>query len=311
MAMRFVNVLWVPEGGDQVRQFRIPVWPLYALGTLGVLLFLMLVGAGAAYVNIGHTHAENRLLAAENEALRSELVNLGGEAARLDRTVKSQIHLANEARLIAGLPPYSEAVALQGVGGAPAAGTTYAPQELSGGVRRTVGLYRERLEQLSRQLEFQEESFLEVKETVAANRERLDHIPTINPVSGPFFVSSGFGIRTDPFTGRQSRHTGLDLRAPLGTPIRASADGRVTSVGFNGDFGLTVEIDHGYGYSTCYAHANDASVRAGQTVRRGDVIGHVGHSGRTTGNHLHYEVRKSGTPVNPRQFILQGDHFLD
>lgn len=311
MAARFVNILWVPEGGDKVRQFRVPVWPLYALGVLGTLLFVMLVGAGVAYVSAGHTAAENRILVAENEALRNELVSLGGETARLDRAVKSQIHLANEARLLAGLPPYSEAVALQGVGGSPAAGTAYAQQGLSNGVRRTVGLYRDRLEQLSRQLEFQEESFEEVKETVAANRERLDHIPTINPVIGPFFVSSNFGTRTDPFTGRPSRHTGIDLRAPLGTPIRATADGRVVSVGFNGDFGLSIEIDHGYGYSTYYAHANDAVVRSGQSIRRGDVIAHVGHSGRTTGNHLHYEVRKSGSPVNPRQFILQGDHFLD
>jgi murein DD-endopeptidase MepM/ murein hydrolase activator NlpD len=310
MARRHVNILWVPEGGDQVRQFRIAIWPFYLLGILGGVVIVLLMGAGAAYVSSARTQTENHLLAAENEALRSELVVLGSETARLDRAVHSQIHLANEARLLAGLPPVSEAIALQGVGGTPS-GSTRVELDLSQGVRRTVGIYRERLEQLNRQVDFQEESFQEVKETIAASRARLDHIPTINPVSGPYFVSSGFGTRTDPFTGRPSRHTGLDLRAPLGTPIRATADGRVRQVGFNGEYGLTIEVDHGFGYSTFYAHANDATVRSGQTVSRGDVIGHIGHSGRTTGNHLHYEVRKSGSPVNPRQYVIQGDHFLD
>ncbi|MBM3318318.1 MAG: M23 family metallopeptidase [Candidatus Eisenbacteria bacterium] len=311
MAGRQVNVFWVPEGGDRVRQFRLAVWPLYVFGGLGALILLMLIGAGAAYLSVSQTKVENRLLAAENDALRGELVALGAETSRLDQAVRSQVQLANEARLLAGLPPYSEAIALQGVGGSPQVGATHAQQDLTPGVRRTVGIYYERLDHLSRRLDFQEESFLEVKESVAANRERLEHLPTINPVVGPYFVSSGFGTRTDPFTGRPSRHSGIDLRAPLGTPFRATAAGRVTYVGFNGDFGLSVEIDHGFGLSTYYAHANDVNVRRGQAVSRGDIIGHVGHSGRTTGNHLHYEVRKGGAPVNPRQYILQGDHFLD
>jgi murein DD-endopeptidase MepM/ murein hydrolase activator NlpD len=311
MARRHVNVLWVPEGGDQVRQFRVAVWPLYALASLAALLLIFLVGAGIVYFNMAQAQAENRILQAENEALRGELVTLGGETDRLDHAVRSGIHLANEARLLAGLAPYSEEVALQGVGGTRVGEAREANSGLTPGVRRTVVAYRDRLEQLSRQLAFQEESFIAVKQVVVESRQRLDRVPTINPVSGPYFLSSGFGSRRDPFTGRPSWHTGVDLRAPLGTAFRASADGRVVFAGYDGDFGLAIHVDHGDGLVTVYAHASDTAVHVGDEVHRGDVIGHIGHSGRTTGNHLHYEVRKNGSPANPRQYILQGEHFLD
>ncbi len=311
MARRHVNILWMPEGGDDVRQFRIAIWPLYTLAGAAALAIILLVGAGVAYVSSAQTQGANRVLQAENEALRAELVTLGEATGRLDRSVKANIHLANETRLLAGLAPYSEEVALQGVGGAPAVGFSSANPNLTPGVGRTVGLYRDRLEQLTRQVTFQEESFREVKEIIAANQSRLDRIPTINPISGPCFFSSGFGPRRDPLTGRPAFHTGVDLRAPEGTPFRAAADGCVTFVGYNGDFGQTIEIDHGQGYVSVYAHAEKAFVRPGQNVHRGDKIGEVGHSGRTTGNHLHYEVHQDGRAVNPRQFILQGGHFLD
>jgi murein DD-endopeptidase MepM/ murein hydrolase activator NlpD len=311
VARRYVNILWVPEGSDDVRQFRITMWPLYAFAGIAALAVILLFGSGAAYIGVARTQGVNRVLQAENEALRSELVTLGAETDHLDRSVKANIHLANETRLLAGLTPYGEEIALQGVGGSPAAGFSSARPGLTPSVGRTVGLYHERLEQLSRQLTFQEESFREVKEIIAASQSRLDRIPTINPISGPCFFSSGFGARRDPFTGRPSLHTGVDLRAPEGSPFRATADGRVRSVGYNGDFGQTIEIDHGQGYVSVYAHADRTFVRCGQSVRRGDKIGEVGHSGRTTGNHLHYEVHQDGRAVNPRQFILQGDHFLD
>jgi murein DD-endopeptidase MepM/ murein hydrolase activator NlpD len=311
MARRFVNILWMPEGGDDVRQFRIALWPLYALAGIASLAVILLVGAGVAYVSAARTQGANRVLQAENEALRAELVTLGEETGRLDRSVKANIHLANETRLLAGLAPYGEEIALQGVGGTPAVGFASTNPSLTPSVGRTVGLYRERLDQLSRQVAFQEQSFLEVKEIVAVSQSRLDRIPTINPISGPCFFSSGFGARRDPFTGRPTLHTGVDLRAPEGTLFRATADGTVTSVGYKGDYGQTIEIDHGQGYVSVYAHADKILVHLGQSVHRGDKIGEVGHSGRTTGNHLHYEVHQDGRPVNPRQFILQGDHFLD
>jgi len=310
MPTRRVNIIWMPEEGGCVRQFRIPLWPFYLAVVVALLVLTALTGAAVTFFHARDAQRENRLLFAENEALRGELVALGAETDRLDCTVRAHIQLANEARLLAGLPPYGEEAALLGVGGTPV------PEEQAAGrmtppLQRTVRRYHDRLDQLGRQLAFQEESFVEVREVIAASRERLDHVPTINPVAAPHYFSSGFGARRDPFTGRPARHNGIDLSAPRGTPFRCTADGQVVFVGRNGDFGKSIKIDHGNGFVTVYAHADRLLVERGQAVRRGDVIGEIGNTGRSTGDHLHYEVRQDGRPVNPRTFIIEHDNFLD
>jgi len=127
--------------------------------------------------------------------------------------------------------------------------------------------------------------------------------PDIWPVVGP--ISSSFGEREDPIlgTGEGEFHAGIDISGPLGTPIHATADGVVVSVGLENGYGRMVRIDHGHGLQTCYGHMSGFAVTAGQSVSRGQVIGYIGHSGRTTGNHVHYEVRIHGTPVNPHKYL--------
>ena len=116
-------------------------------------------------------------------------------------------------------------------------------------------------------------------------------------------ITSGFGIRRDPFTQRLARHTGLDFRAPSGTPIRASAGGRVRFAGYRGAYGKTVEIDHGHGLVTRYGHTSRLYVHLGEVVLPGQLIAAVGSTGRSTGPHLHFEVLRNGTPVEPRLYL--------
>jgi len=116
-------------------------------------------------------------------------------------------------------------------------------------------------------------------------------------------TSSPFGLRADPFTGRPAHHSGLDLAAPDGTPVAASAPGVVVSAGERAGYGLAVEIDHGGGLTTLYGHASEVLVRPGQRVERGEPVALVGESGRATGPHLHFEVRTHGTPVDPRRAL--------
>jgi murein DD-endopeptidase MepM/ murein hydrolase activator NlpD len=126
------------------------------------------------------------------------------------------------------------------------------------------------------------------------------------PVLGhDFDVSSAFGVRRDPFTGRLARHTGLDIPAPRGTPILASGGGRVRSAGYHGAYGYTVIIDHGDGLSTLYGHASKLFVRKGDVVMPKQKIAAVGSSGRSTGPHLHFEVIRNGTRVEPKQYLAQ------
>lgn len=126
-------------------------------------------------------------------------------------------------------------------------------------------------------------------------------VPSAAPIDGP--TSSGFGFRSDPFTGRAALHTGLDFPADIGTPILAAAGGVVVSAGAHPAYGNQVEIDHGNGLLTRYAHASRLLVRAGDLVRRGQAVAEVGTSGRSTGPHLHFEVLVDGVPQNPARFL--------
>jgi murein DD-endopeptidase MepM/ murein hydrolase activator NlpD len=128
-----------------------------------------------------------------------------------------------------------------------------------------------------------------------------DWRPSLWPVSGR--VSSGFGRRLDPFDGEGGFHSGLDIATNYGTPIRVTADGVVVFCGFQNGYGRTVIVNHGHGIETLYAHLAGFGTAVGDHVLRGDLIGFVGRSGRTTGSHLHYEVRINNAPVNPHRFL--------
>ena len=135
-------------------------------------------------------------------------------------------------------------------------------------------------------------------------------VPSDKPVKIAAFTS-GYGVRSDPFKGRAAMHAGIDLAGPLGTPIYATADGVVSDAGYNsGGYGNLVKIDHGRGSETRYGHLSSFSVRAGQRVSRGQVIGRMGSTGRSTGSHLHYEVRIDSRAVNPIPFMKSSDYLL-
>ncbi|MBR1220357.1 M23 family metallopeptidase [Bradyrhizobium sp. U87765 SZCCT0131] len=131
-------------------------------------------------------------------------------------------------------------------------------------------------------------------------------VPYRKPVLGEVEFSSGFGVRTDPFLGRPAMHTGLDFRASMGDPVRATANGRVDNAGWSGGYGRMIEIDHGNGLATRYGHLSEIKVKIGDVVKIGQIIGAVGSTGRSTGPHLHYETRIDGDAVDPQKFLRAG-----
>jgi murein DD-endopeptidase MepM/ murein hydrolase activator NlpD len=143
-----------------------------------------------------------------------------------------------------------------------------------------------------------------------AQVERLNRtlalVPYRKPVVGEVEFTSGFGVRSDPFLGRPAMHTGLDFRAQTGDPVRATANGKVTSAGWAGGYGRMVEINHGNGLSTRYGHLSEIGVKVGDAIKIGQVIGAVGSTGRSTGPHLHYETRIDGEAVDPQKFLRAG-----
>jgi murein DD-endopeptidase MepM/ murein hydrolase activator NlpD len=141
---------------------------------------------------------------------------------------------------------------------------------------------------------------------VARLTNAVSSIPLRKPVDGDIDPASGFGVRIDPFTSSPAMHTGLDLHGETGDPVRATADGKVTSAGWSGGYGRVIDIDHGNGMSTRYGHLSAIDVRVGQSIRTGQIIGRIGSTGRSTGPHLHYETRVRGGAVDPQKFLRAG-----
>lgn len=160
---------------------------------------------------------------------------------------------------------------------------------------------------LERQLYVQSLSFDELRAAAIKQEDKIRHIPAVMPINiVDYSMSSGYGYRVDPVYGGSAFHAGLDFAAPTGTPVYATADGEVTAAERAGGYGNKIDISHGYNYMTRYAHLSKIDVTAGQKVKRGDKIGEVGSTGKSTGSHLHYEVRYKDEPQNPVNY-----YFLD
>ena len=162
------------------------------------------------------------------------------------------------------------------------------------------------LQTLNNRIIFQQKSFSNIEKLIDRKEDLLAAIPAIQPVSNKDLerVASGFGYRIDPVYKVTKMHAGLDFTAPTGTPIYATADGKIKSASYNtGGYGNHVVINHGYGYETLYGHMVRIKSRSGQAVKRGDIIGWVGSTGKSTGPHCHYEVHKNGTAVDPVYFF--------
>lgn len=171
--------------------------------------------------------------------------------------------------------------------------------ELAGSISQTMST-------LANRMKFQNKSYNDIDKMVAGKQQMLACTPAIQPVSNKDLtrIASGFGERIDPIYKSTKFHAGLDFAAPQGTPIYATANGTVMSAGYSeGGYGNHVVINHGYGYETLYGHMFRVKARVGQVVKRGEVIGYVGTTGKSTGPHCHYEVHKNGTAVDPIYFF--------
>jgi murein DD-endopeptidase MepM/ murein hydrolase activator NlpD len=182
----------------------------------------------------------------------------------------------------------------------PAIVAALAPSNV-GDERRTFGVLASNVAALDERTDVTTDLFTLIESRLLEGRLAQLLVPSTAPVVGP--VGSGFGFRTDPFTGRAALHAGLDFPAEVGTPILAAAGGMVVNTEVHPAYGQLVEIDHGNGLVTRYAHASKVLVKAGDLVKRGQNVAQVGNSGRSTGPHLHFEVLVDGVPQNPARFL--------
>jgi murein DD-endopeptidase MepM/ murein hydrolase activator NlpD len=166
-----------------------------------------------------------------------------------------------------------------------------------------LGVLDSRLDGLPGEAKRQQASLRQLLGYYEGREVLLRSTPSVYPAHG--WITSEFGMRDDPFTTERHMHSGIDVAAREGSPVHAPADGVVTFAGSRGGYGNTVVLDHGFGYSSVFGHMEKWTVRPGERLKRGMPLGSVGNSGRSTGPHLHYEVRVHGIPVNPRMFVLE------
>ena len=241
-----------------------------------------------------------------NEVLTDELAAIQAQVSRFETDLGFLTDKDAELRVLAGLDQIDEEVLRVGVGGSGRPtledNPLFALDEAAAEQTFAVTYDLNALERRSRLLRA---SMLEASDSLSAHRELLESTPSILPTNGR--LTSGFSnARPHPIHFRELPHEGVDLSARRGTPILAAANGRVTIAGRRAGYGLVVELDHGYGYSTLYGHASQILVRPGQRVERGDVIAQVGSTGIATSPHLHYEVSVGDRPVNPMNYVISG-----
>jgi murein DD-endopeptidase MepM/ murein hydrolase activator NlpD len=300
MASKRYTIIVADRSSGVVRRATLSLRPV--LISSGIVLALpVLIGIGAAWKaksDILDLRASHQALEAENASFRSATDELSTQVTSLEVAIqdlgaKSALD-PNLAKTMDKLPALVKARAM---GGSTEADRT-AQRTLSslGTPEDTFGLIRTLLESLESRLTL-------VSHNVDRRNALAAATPSIWPSNG--WLTSMMGHRVDPFTGADDFHSGLDIAGERGQAVYATAAGTVTHTGFQGGYGNLIILDHGFGLETRYGHLLSYAVKQGAKVNRGDLIGHVGNSGRSTGYHLHYEVLANGKLLNPLQFLSQ------
>jgi murein DD-endopeptidase MepM/ murein hydrolase activator NlpD len=276
---KYNTIIFVPHARARFRQLTISSRFLAAVAGAGALLLVAAVGFGWAYFASSRQDREYRLAVAENDRLRATTSVLH---KRLDGVARQLSDFEARTRRLAIVAGLSDSVR-PGLGGPSTSGEREADMAGKSAL-------------LSSQLSLLENQFSRRSELIAST-------PTVSPVHGA--VNSGFGIRPDPFTGLPAYHEGVDISTPRSEPVLATADGIVLRSGWAGEYGKAIAIAHGDRYETLYGHLEETLVTEGQRVHRGDRVGLVGSTGRSTAPHLHYEVHVNGRAVNPLEYILE------
>jgi murein DD-endopeptidase MepM/ murein hydrolase activator NlpD len=279
-----LQVLVALKRRNRFLNLSVPAYAIY-LGIAGVVALLVLGSLlGSLAVSRLTDHGRVGRLARENRDLQAQVAAYAAAMDTFRQFMARTEQMDNKLRASISLPLIPGDIRLMGIGGS----QPPSPEP--------------RVDAMLRRVRFEQQSLAEIEAAVRQQESRLQNVPSIWPVQG--WVASGYGRRPDPFTGARVMHPGLDIVAPTGTPVEATGAGRVVYAGWKAGWGRCVEIDHGGGIKTFYAHCRTLKVSSGENVFRGDVIATVGSSGRSTGTHLHYGVIKGGNWADPDNYVL-------
>jgi murein DD-endopeptidase MepM/ murein hydrolase activator NlpD len=297
----YFNVLIFGQKTSKTRHLRIHKKTfkigLYLL-TFGILCTVFFL---CDYIQVRKKTFELNQLRQQTQEQKSKIHFFASKIEDLEKQLSRLKDFDKRIRIIANLEKGQETTPFMGMGGPSASDI----REKLRAEKNEMGLaqqMRTDIERLELEATSQEESLSELEKLLQGKKDMLVHTPSIWPVHG--WVTSGFGFRTNPFTGLTQMHEGLDIANRIGNPVIAPADGIVSDTGKDSAYGNFIAISHGFGINSRFLHLSKILVRPGQRVKRGDKIAEVGTTGKSTGPHLHYEVRVNGIPVNPVRYIV-------
>jgi murein DD-endopeptidase MepM/ murein hydrolase activator NlpD len=294
------TIMIVPKTASKMRKFQVSKSVIHL--SLCILALFFITGGVFIYRYIDY-RAQARELPALRTGYNQQKVQLQTLVLNIDNLKKDINRLekfSRKFRTIVGLPQVEENLQqVSGMGG----GIEDSFLEFT---QRREDEYMSRLHkelfELSREVEKEQDNMQELSEEIEEKTSLLACTPSIWPTKG--WLTSGYGYRNSPFTGQREMHKGIDIATRFNNPVRSPADGVVTFAGRKGSLGNVVVVEHGYGYSTRFGHNSRIVVKAGDRIKRNQIIAYVGSTGRTTGPHLHYEVRIDGVAVNPFNYLL-------
>jgi len=302
---RGYTVVLVPEGNGKIQRayFSAPRLRRLLYGT-GVLTVVLMLALGYSLYSMAKI-PERRQMAKQLLEQRLHLARISAQLDSSERALERVRRLDRKLRIALGEGLAVDDSSVPGIGGPGLRELNRYDGVADSEARLTLARLDAGTRDLEQAARTEEGRLQDLQALVHDRSARLASTPSILPTRG--WITSGFGMRTSPFTGIKSMHEGLDVATRIGNPVKVTADGVVTYAGVKSGYGKVVIVDHGFSMATRYGHLSAIEVEPGQEVRRGELVGRVGNTGRTTGPHLHYEVRLAGVPVNPKRYILLED----
>lgn len=287
----------------EIKHFKLKLFTVLVASSLifAVLLFVFYYFFGiGSNPNLTISSLKN-----ENKELKNEIKIITESYDKIAADVENITALNEELRISANLKPISREERLLGVGGS----ADYLYSNLNIRDAEVKNLLRS-VEEIIKAVEFEKNQTVAIANQLNTNEKLHQNIPAIKPTVGNYSID-GFGMRRHPILGIMRFHNGIDINCDSGTPVRAPGNGKVVVVERRSGFGLVIEIDHGFGYRTIYAHLSQAMVKEGENIKRGQTIAKSGNSGLSSGPHLHYEVHHDGVSLDPIDFFFDDLTFFD
>jgi len=292
-------LVWNRSSG--VKSFTLSSKKLYLIFTIIIFVLISLFIMGVYFLSefVYYSRIEN--IKKNNQKFLETFYTLQGKIDSIEAGLQDLIEKDRALRTYADIPQVDIDIRKLGIGGR----RYYKIKELDilfPDTLRISGIVHD-IDRIGRLLNLEKASYEEIYKAIQMRSIQIRSTPTLRPLRKGY-ISDGFGYRKDPFTGKREFHYGVDISAPTGTKVYATADGVVTVTRYSRSYGKVIKIDHGFGYSTIYAHLSKILVKEGDVIKRGQIIGEVGCTGRSTAPHLHYEIRQFGVAKDPLNYFF-------